>query len=253
MRRVIIAANWKMNKTDQEAGEFIERLVNETKDINDREILVFPSSVHLKTAKKAAEGSNVTVGCQNMYHEDSGAYTGEISPLMVKEFCSHILIGHSERRGIFSETDTDVNKKLKKAFEHGLLPVVCIGETKEEKDAGKTKDVVSRMIEVGLSGITEEQLKKTVIAYEPVWAISRGDPNHKAATSEDAQELHSFIRGILRKMYGPVADDISIIYGGSAKPGNIKELMSKKDIDGVLSGNASLELDSFMQMVSFDS
>jgi triosephosphate isomerase len=198
---------------------------------------------------KAIKGSSIKLSAQDMYWEAEGAFTGEVSPLMLKDVgCEYVIIGHSERRTYFSETNETVNKKVKAAHAHSLKPIVCVGERLEERESGITKDVVRDHVVNGLAGITEEQMLSTVIAYEPVWAIGTG----KTATPEQAQEVHGFIRGLLAEIYSSdVAEAVRIQYGGSVKPNNIAELMAQPDIDGGLIGGASLDADSFAQIVKF--
>jgi triosephosphate isomerase len=247
MREVIIAGNWKMNKTDSEAVEFINQLAEKTGN-TDMTVIIAPSFVALKDASAAAQGTNIKIAAQNLACEDCGAYTGEISTLMIKDHCDYVIIGHSERRGFFHETNKEVNSKIKRALAHGIRPIMCIGESKLERDEGRTFDVIRNMLEEGLRDI---DITKVIIAYEPVWAISRGDPNHKAATSEDAQDAHRFIRGWLKERIGDQSEKVQIIYGGSVKPENVTELMAQQDIDGGLVGGASLDVDSFASLINF--
>ena len=234
MPKTIIAANWKMHKTIQEAEEFLTALNNAEKKA-DRKVLNFPSATLLTVFK----GKNVNYGAQNMHWEEEGAFTGELSPLMVKDAGgSYILIGHSERRQLFGETDEEVNKKLISALKHGLKPVFCIGETLDQREDGKTAEVINTQIEQGLANISD--LSEIIIAYEPVWAIGTG----KTATPEQAQEVHAQIRE-------KTTPETSILYGGSVKPANISELMSQKDINGALIGGAALEIDSFVKIVNY--
>lgn len=234
MPKTIIAANWKMHKTIQEAEEFLTALNNAEKKA-DRKVLIFPSATLLTVFK----GKNVNYGAQNMHWEEEGAFTGELSPLMVKDAGgSYILIGHSERRQLFGETDEEVNKKLISALKHGLKPVFCIGETLDQREDGKTAEVINTQIEQGLANISD--LSEIIIAYEPVWAIGTG----KTATPEQAQEVHAQIRE-------KTTPETSILYGGSVKPANISELMSQKDINGALIGGAALEIDSFVKIVNY--
>ncbi len=249
MRKPIIAGNWKMNKTVGEAQELVRALKGKIANVTDVEIVVAPVFTALSAVAKAIKGSSIKLAAQDMYWEAEGAFTGEVSPLMLKDVgCEYVIIGHSERRTYFSETNETVNKKVKAAHAHSLKPIVCVGERLEERESGITKDVVKDHVVNGLAGITEDQMLSTVIAYEPVWAIGTG----KTATPEQAQEVHGFIRGLLAEIYSSdVAEAVRISYGGSVKPGNIAELMAQPDIDGGLIGGASLDADSFAQIVKF--
>ena len=249
MRKPIIAGNWKMNKTVGEARELVTALKGKVADVTDVEIVVGPTFTALLAVAEVIKGSNIKLAAQNMYWEESGAFTAEISPLMLKDVgCQYVIIGHSERRAYFSETNEMVNKRVKAAHAHSLKPIVCVGEKLEERESGVTKDVIKDHIVNGLAGITEEQMLKTVIAYEPVWAIGTG----KTATPDQAQEVHKFIRELLAELYSsPVAEAIRIQYGGSVKPSNVAELMAQPDIDGGLIGGASLDADSFTQIIKF--
>lgn len=247
MRTPVIAGNWKLYKTTDEAISLVEGLKSMVKDVSGVEIVVAPVFTVLAGIGKAIAGSNISLAAQDCFWEDEGAFTGEVSPRMLLDVgCSHVIIGHSERRQYFSETDETVNKKLKAALNAGLTVLFCIGETLAEREAGKTFDVIKKQVTGGLSGVTKEQLQKVVIAYEPVWAIGTG----KTASDNQAQEVHSFIRGLIAELFGRVeADNIRILYGGSVKPDNIKGLMSQPDIDGALVGGASLKADSFAAIV----
>jgi len=244
MRTPFIAANWKMFKTTAETVQFIDEFLPLVEDVNDVEIVIAPPFTSLAVASELLKGSNVKLCGQNVYFEKEGAFTGEVSVDMISDCnCSHVIIGHSERRQYFGEADELLNKKVKAAVDGGLDVVFCIGETLDEREASKTFDVVSRELETGLYGI---DLSRIIIAYEPVWAIGTG----KTATPEQAQEVHSFIRENLKKQ-GHNSEEIRILYGGSVKPGNIKTLMGMKDIDGALVGGASLDPVSFSQIVKF--
>ena len=247
MRKPIIAGNWKMNKTVGEAVSLVKELRELVADVSDREIIVCPPFTALSSVKAELATSNVKVGAQNIYFEEKGAFTGEISPLMLKELCSHVIIGHSERRAYFNETNKTVNKRIKIALKNDLTPIVCVGEKLEEREAGKMKDVVKDHVENGLAGLSKEEMLKVVIAYEPVWAIGTG----KTATPEQAEEVHVFIRELLNEMFGQTSEKIRILYGGSVKPANIKELMAKENIDGGLIGGASLDAKSFSDIVHY--
>lgn len=236
MRKPIIAGNWKMHKTIAEALEF----VNEVKDRvnNDKvEAVICAPFTLLKDLKQATKGTNIKIGAQNMHFEEKGAFTGEISPLMLKELdMDYVVIGHSERRQYFNETDETVNKKVLKALEVGIDPILCVGETLEEREAGNTKDVCKVQVEKALENVSKEDLAKVVIAYEPVWAIGTG----KTATSEDANDVIAYIREVVANLYGELANEVRIQYGGSVKPSNVAEIMNQSDIDGALVGGASL-------------
>ncbi len=249
MRKPILAGNWKMYKTSQEAKVLIEGLASRVGKLNDREVIVCPPFTSLAIAAESIKGSNLKLGAQNMYWEDKGAFTGEIAPGMLKDIgCLYVIIGHSERRQYFNETDAAVNKKMKKAFQSGLLPIVCIGETLVERESNKTLQVLERQIHEGISGLSQEEAKKLVVAYEPVWAIGTG----KTASPQQAEEAHKFIRQKLAEIYTPaIAEEIRILYGGSVKPENSKELMGQADIDGALVGGASLEAETFSKIVNY--
>jgi len=250
MRKPIIAGNWKMNKTVGEARELATALKGKVADVTDVEIVVGPTFTALLAVAEVIKGSNIKLAAQNMSWEESGAFTGEISPLMLKDVgCQYVIIGHSERRAYFSETNEMVNKRVKAAHAHSLKPIVCVGEKLEDRESGVTKDVIKDHVVNGLAGLTEEQMLKTVMAYEPVWAIGTG----KTATPDQAQEVHKFIRELLAELYSsPVAEAIRIQYGGSVKPNNVAELMAQPDIDGGLIGGASLDADSFTQIIKFN-
>ncbi|MDD5258802.1 MAG: triose-phosphate isomerase [bacterium] len=250
MRKPILAGNWKMYKNTQEAKALVEGLASRVGKLSDREVVVCPPFTSLAIAAESMKGSNLKLGAQNMYWEDKGAFTGEIAPGMLRDTgCTYVIIGHSERRQYFGETDATVNKKMKKAFLSGLLPIVCIGETLAERESSETFTVLERQIREGASGLSAEEARKLVVAYEPVWAIGTG----KTATPQQAEEAHKFIRQKLAEIYAPaVAEEIRILYGGSVKPENSKELMGQADIDGALVGGASLEPESFSKIVTFD-
>jgi triosephosphate isomerase len=248
VRRLLIAGNWKMHKTIQEAVELVRELRTLVSDVNDRDILVCPPFTVLHAVSKELEGSNIALGAQNMFYKEEGAFTGEISPLMIKDVgCSYVILGHSERRHIFGETDELINKKVLSAVCHGLIPILCVGETLQEREEGKTKDVVERQVREGLKGLKKSS--EFVIAYEPVWAIGTG----RTATPELAEEVHSFIREVLSDMFGAKkADSVRILYGGSVKPENAAGLLRQPNIDGSLVGGASLKAESFAKIVKFD-
>ena len=246
-RKPMVAGNWKMNKTVSEAAELLEALKPELKDIDNVDLVVCTPFIDLPLAKEALLGSNIKVGAQNLHWEASGAYTGEISAPMLKDLCEFVIIGHSERRAMFGETDETVNKKVVAALGAGLLPIVCVGETLEENEAAQTEAVVSRMVREGLKGLTNEEATRIVVAYEPVWAIGTG----KTATPDQANNVHkNVVRPILREMFGDeVGNGMRILYGGSVKPSNAAELFGQSDIDGGLIGGASLKADDFKGIV----
>ncbi|AJD32462.1 MULTISPECIES: triose-phosphate isomerase [Clostridium] len=248
MRTAIIAGNWKMNKTVKEAVELVKELKPLVKDAKC-DVVVCPTYVCLPAVLEEVKGSNIKVGAQNMHFEESGAYTGEIAPKMLEELGVHyVIIGHSERRQYFNETDETVNKKVKKAFEHNLIPIVCCGESLEEREGNITEKVLEGQIKVGLKELNKEQVEKLVIAYEPIWAIGTG----KTATDEQANETIGYIRTVVKAMYGEeVASRVRIQYGGSVKPGTIKAQMNKEEIDGALVGGASLKAEDFAAIVNY--
>ncbi|MCK6258550.1 triose-phosphate isomerase [Fictibacillus sp. KIGAM418] len=247
MRKPIIAGNWKMNKTLSEAKSFVEEVKGLIPAADTVDSVVCAPALFLDALVNASKGTDLGVGAQNMHFEDNGAFTGEISPVMLKDLgVGYVVLGHSERREYFGETDELVNQKTHAAFNHGLTPIVCVGETLEQREADQTKDVVKTQTEKGLQGLSEEQVKRTVVAYEPVWAIGTG----KTASSEDANEVCGYIRSVIAEQFSQeAADQVRIQYGGSVKPGNIKELMGMSDIDGALVGGASLEPQSFLQLL----
>lgn len=249
MRIPIIAGNWKMYKTTGEAEELVENLKKKCPEVAEREVVVCPPFTCLLQVSSLLVGTKIQLGAQNMYWEDKGAFTGEIAPLMLKDAgCRYVIVGHSERRQYFSETDITVNKKVKKAFSSGLIPILCIGETLIEREKNITFEVLSRQLREGIRELDVPAAEKLVIAYEPVWAIGTG----KTATPRQAEEAHHYIRTVLTELYsGDVAAGIRILYGGSVKPENIDELMARADIDGALVGGASLEADSFSRIIHF--
>ena len=251
MRRKVIAGNWKMFKSKSEAKTFAVEFRDLVSDIKDREIIICPPFMHISLLVEAFAGSPVKIGGQNLFWEDEGAYTAEISGPMLKSFgASVVIIGHSERRQYFYETDETVNKRLFAAIKSGLMPIVCIGETLKERDSGSTFNVIDTQVKNGLKGLAGGDVFRLVVAYEPVWAIGTG----KTATPEMAQEAHSYIRSILSDMFGGQASgSIPLLYGGSVKPDNIDVLMAQKDIDGALVGGASLKADSFERIVKYRS
>jgi triosephosphate isomerase len=249
MRKLLMAGNWKMNKTVSEAVCVAKALKCALSDVTEIEILVCPTFIGLYAVNNEIRGSNINLGAQDIFWETKGAFTGEISPVMIKDVgCSYVIIGHSERRQYFGETDETVNKKTKAALAVGLAPVVCVGETLKEREDGIALKVIEKQIKEGLVGLNTQQAFSTVIAYEPVWAIGTG----KTATPEQAQEVHFFIRKVYAQMYGgEIAEKTRILYGGSVNPGNVSELMKKPDIDGGLVGGASLEAESFAKLFKY--
>jgi len=237
MRKPIIAGNWKMNKTPEEAASMVKELAPLVKD-SDIDIVLCAPFVSLQATLDAAAGTNIKVGAQNMHWEENGAYTGEVSPTMLNALgVEYVIIGHSERREYFAETDETVNKKVHSALAHGLKPIICVGETLEQREEGITQELVQGQTEAALKGLSADDVKKCVIAYEPIWAIGTG----KTATSEDANNVISYIRSTVKKVYGEeAANAIRIQYGGSMKPENAADLMAMSDIDGGLVGGAAL-------------
>lgn len=250
VRKPIIAGNWKMNKTIAEARSLAIEVKNRTLNFTDRvEVVVCPTFTALSAVAEVLRESEVGLGAQNLYWEEKGAYTGEISAgMLVDAGCRYVIVGHSERRKYFAETDDEVSLKARVALAAGLTPFICVGETLEQREAGAMKDVLRGQVLGSLRDITEEAILHTVLAYEPVWAIGTG----KTASPDQAQEVHGFIRNLLIDLYGlEVALRVRIQYGGSVKPGNIKDLMAQPDIDGVLVGGASLEAESFAGIVGY--
>ena len=249
MRKKVIAGNWKMNMLPNEAIEYIEKLSKLVKDTNNEVVLCVPYT-DLFYSLLTAQNTNIKIGAQNMHFEEKGAYTGEVSPKMLKAInVEYVIIGHSERRQYFNETDETVNKKVKAAFENGLKPIVCVGETLEQRENGETAKIITNQTKLALDGLTNEQVENTIIAYEPIWAIGTG----KTATSEDANNSIKEIRNEIAKNYGQnTADRVIIQYGGSVKSKNAKELFTMSDIDGGLVGGASLDPEEFSKIVNFD-
>jgi len=250
MRKPIIAANWKMNKTVSEAEEFVNKFIPLVSDVYDREIVLCVPFTLLYVIKKCLTNSNVKLGAQNMYFEEKGAFTGEISPVMLKDIgCEYVILGHSERRRYFNETDEFINKKVLSALKHGLIPIVCIGETLEQRETNKTFEVLEYQVKHSLCNLSTLDAEKIVIAYEPVWAIGTG----KNATPQQAQEAQQFIREKYAELYGSVvAEKVRILYGGSITPENFKGIMEQKDVDGGLVGGSSLNVESFYKIVCYD-
>ena len=248
MRKPFIAANWKMNTDAASAVALASGLAKEIGDVDTVDVAVCPPFVYLQSIAKQLSSSNIAMGAQDMYFEGNGAFTGEISCEMLKDVsCTYVLVGHSERRHVIGETDELINKKVSAAISSGLLPIFCVGELLEEREAGKTDDVVADQVRKGLAGVSAEKVLAVTVAYEPVWAIGTG----KTATSAQAQEVHAMIRKLLAEMYDEsVAQQIRIQYGGSAKPDNTAELMACPDVDGLLVGGAGLKVDSFSAMIN---
>jgi triosephosphate isomerase (TIM) len=249
MRRYILAGNWKMNLDAKASADLVKALIPLVKDSTGVDVVVGPVFTSIPAVVEAAKGANIGVAAQNCYWEDSGAFTGEISVPMIKAAgCQYCIVGHSERRQFFGETDEKINKKIQALYKHGLTPIVCCGELLEEREAGKTTEVVETQLRGCLKGLPADKVKETVLAYEPVWAIGTG----KVATPAQAQEVHATIRALLVELYGKeVAEAVRIQYGGSVKADNVKELMGQKDIDGALVGGAALKADSFAAIVNF--
>ncbi|WP_163099099.1 triose-phosphate isomerase [Peribacillus alkalitolerans] len=247
MRKPIIAGNWKMHKTIGEAKSFLEEVVKLVPSKDKMESVICAPALFLEQLVQGSQNSDVEIGAQNMHFEESGAFTGEVSPVALADIgVKYVILGHSERREMFNETDESVNKKVLAAFKHGLTPIVCCGETLEQRESGKTNDLVGDQIKKALQGLDSDQVKQTVIAYEPIWAIGTG----KSSTADDANEVCAHIRSVVAGQFSEdVAGAVRIQYGGSVKPSNIKEYMAQPDIDGALVGGASLEASSFLQLL----
>ena len=247
MRRKVIAGNWKMNMLPNEAIEFITNLAPMVKDTKNEVILCVPYT-DLFYSLLTVQETNIHIGAQNVYYKESGAYTGEVSPKMLKSInTEYVIIGHSERRQYFAETDETVNLKLKASLDEGLKPIVCVGETLEQREANETEKIITSQVEKALANLSKEEVKKTIIAYEPIWAIGTG----KTATSEDANSSIKQIRNKIKELYGEeVSEEVVILYGGSVKPNNIKEYLTQDDIDGALVGGASLDVNSYKELLT---
>lgn len=247
MRKPIIAGNWKMHKTLTEALQFVAEVKHAIPSSAQVDSVVCAPALFLERLVEEAKGTDLKIGAQNMHFADQGAFTGEISPVALKDIgVQYVIIGHSERREMFAETDETVNKKVLAAFQHGLIPIVCCGETLEERESNRTNEVVGAQVEKALAGLTEEQVKQVVIAYEPIWAIGTG----KSSTAEDANNVCGHIRQVIANKFSQqTADAVRIQYGGSVKPSNIQEFLAQQHIDGALVGGASLEPQSFLQLV----
>ncbi|EQK44937.1 MULTISPECIES: triose-phosphate isomerase [Paraclostridium] len=248
MRKPIIAGNWKMHKTIAEAVEFVNEIKGKVNNTDVEAVICAPFTL-LKDLKEATKGTPIKIGAQNMHYADNGAFTGEISAPMLKELdIDYVVLGHSERRQYFNETNETVNKKVLKALEAGIDPILCIGETLEEREADKTKDVCKVQTEKALENVTAEDMKKVVIAYEPIWAIGTG----KTATAEQANDVIAYVREVVKGLYGEeISEEVRIQYGGSVKPSNVSEIMNQTDIDGALVGGASLQPADFTELVNF--
>jgi triosephosphate isomerase len=248
-RKPLIAGNWKMFKTCPEAVETAATLVKLVAGTTDMDVMIAPPFTALAPVSDVVRGSSVSLGAQNLFWETQGAFTGEISPgMLVSAGCTYVIIGHSERRQHFNETDETVNKRIRAALNNDLIPVMCVGETEKERESKDTFSVLDKQVKKGLEGFSSNDLKRLVIAYEPVWAIGTG----RTATSGQAQEVHQFLRSMIEKSFGNMlAKSIRILYGGSVKPNNIKELMAMPDVDGALVGGASLDPETFSKIVRF--
>ncbi|MEL0538541.1 triose-phosphate isomerase [Staphylococcus debuckii] len=249
MRKPIIAGNWKMNKTVQEAKDFVNALP-QLPDTNEVEAVICAPTIQLDaltTLVKEGKAEGLEIGAENTYFEESGAFTGETSPVALADLgVKYVIIGHSERRDLFHETDEEVNKKAHAVFNHGMTPIICVGESDEQREGGKAEEVVGEQVKKALEGLSEAQLKQVVIAYEPIWAIGTG----KSSTSKDANEMSAFIRKTVAELANQeVADAVRIQYGGSVKPNNIAEYMAESDIDGALVGGASLKVEDYVQLL----
>ncbi|MCH8171421.1 MAG: triose-phosphate isomerase [Bacteroidetes bacterium] len=248
MRRRIIAGNWKMHNNLSESQNLVTKLVNELNNQNiNREVIICPPFTSLTEVSNLLDGTKIELGAQNMHFEDKGAFTGEISADMLKSVgCKYVILGHSERRTIFGESDEIINKKIKQALNAGLIPIFCMGETLEQREDGITNDVINNQVSEGIKELSEEDVNKIIIAYEPIWAIGTG----KTATPEQAQEVHKFIRSLLRENFSEnTSQNIPILYGGSVKPNNAEDILAKEDIDGALVGGACLDTDSFVSII----
>ena len=249
MRVPLIAGNWKLNKTIAEACELATQLVTGIEQIDDREVVIAPTFTALSSVRNIIKNSPIQLAGQNCYPEESGAFTGEISPLFLRDAgCQYVIIGHSERRQLLGETDEFIQQKIVKSLESGLKPILCIGETLEQREKGQMFSVLSQQIKGALEDLTSDQMTTLVVAYEPVWAIGTG----KTASTDQAQEAHAFIRKLLEELFHQdVADRTRILYGGSVKPNNVDDLMAEKDIDGALVGGASLTAEDFIRIIHF--
>jgi triosephosphate isomerase (TIM) len=249
MRKPFVAGNWKLNTDSRSSVELAKAVATGAAGLAGQEVTVavLPPFVYLPSVVKTVSSSGVAVGAQDVYFEPKGAFTGEISPAMLKDVgCVYVLCGHSERRHVIGETDELVGRKVTAAIGGGLLPILCVGELLEERDAGTTEEVVARQLRTGLAGLNGDKMSAVTIAYEPVWAIGTG----RTATPQQAQDVHAFVRNLLSGLYGaPVAQEARILYGGSAKADNARELMAQEDVDGLLVGGASLKADEFVKII----
>jgi triosephosphate isomerase len=250
MRRPLIAANWKMHMTLDDASELSKGIVAGCRDIRDADIVLAPPFTALSKVRKAVSDTAIRLGAQDLYWEEQGAFTGEVSPVMLKDAgCDYVIVAHSERRQLFGETDKSANRKVLAALTHDLIPILCVGETDAERDRGVTYVVVDRQVKEALKDVADTQLEDIVIAYEPIWAIGTG----RTATPAQAEEVHQSIRGQLAKLFtADAAETVRILYGGSVKPDNVDDLMAEADIDGALVGGASLKADSFNRICGFE-
>lgn len=248
VRQVLIAGNWKLNKTASEATDFIEDLKAKLSGKEKAEVLVCPPALYVQSLLSESQDTNIKVGAQNCYYENSGAFTGEISPLALADLgASYVVIGHSERRELFNESDEDVAKKAKAIFDNGMTPIICCGETLEQREEGIAKEWITGQIKAALKELSQEEIAKSVIAYEPIWAIGTG----KTASPEDAEEICSHIRDVVFEVAGQEASDaVRVLYGGSVKPANVKDILAQENIDGALVGGASLQVDDFLALVN---
>ncbi|HET9496182.1 MAG TPA: triose-phosphate isomerase [Chloroflexia bacterium] len=247
MRTPIIAGNWKMNADPDTAFELMDTMLEDLDVIEGVEVVICPPFTSIETFADMFDGTTLYLGAQNMHWEEKGAYTGEISPLMLRNRCDYVILGHSERRQLFHETNENVHRKVEAALSHDLLPIICVGENLEQREAGETNDVVELQVRAAMQSMEREDAGKCVIAYEPVWAIGTGRP----ATGEDANSVCRLIRGLVRSMHGDHAgDDLRILYGGSVTASNIAEFLSQPEIDGALVGGASLDPDGFVRIVA---
>ena len=249
MRKPFLAGNWKMNTDSQVGVDLVKAIAAGSADIAGKsvDVAVCPPFVYLQAVADAVSTANITVGAQDIYFETKGAFTGEISPDMLKDVgCTYVLCGHSERRHVIGESDELINKKVSAAISGGLLPILCVGELQEEREANKTEEVVTRQVKAGLAGLSAEKVAAVTLAYEPVWAIGTG----LTATTAQAQEVHAMMRKLIAELYDDkIAAEMRIQYGGSANPGNAAELLSQEDVDGLLIGGAALKADSFLEMI----
>lgn len=249
MRRPLIAGNWKMYKTSAEAADFVKNFLPLVAGVADRDIMIAPAFTALEAVAAALKGTSVGLGAQDVFWEAEGAFTGQVSPKMLAAAgCRYVIIGHSERRQFFAEIDDTVNRKIRAALKSGLIPVMCVGESEKQREAGQTFSILDKQVKDGLKSFVAAELGSLVIAYEPVWAIGTG----KTATATQAEEAHAFIRSLINGLFGAdLAGSVRILYGGSVKPENASELMAMADIDGALVGGASLNPDAFSKIVKF--